>query len=50
MWSFGSILDLDDRRNLQKFLIEDPVSKAAQLAMPPLKNATDLIYNYFVND
>lgn len=38
MWSFGAILDLDDRRNLQKFLIEDEIAKKAGLDMPKLKN------------
>jgi hypothetical protein len=30
MWSFGAILDLDDRRQLQKFLFDDATAKAAQ--------------------
>jgi hypothetical protein len=50
MWSFGAILDLDDRRGLQKFFIEDPTSKAAGWQLPPLKNNTDFIFNYFIND
>ena len=50
MWSFGAILNLDDRHNLQKFLQEDDSAKAAQLDMPKLKNQNDFIYNYFVND
>ncbi|CAL6017562.1 Outer-arm_dynein gamma [Hexamita inflata] len=50
MWSFGAILDLDDRRNLQKVLYEDPIAKAATLAIPTLKNTQDFMFNYFVND
>lgn len=50
MWSFGAILDLDDRRNLQRFFLEDESAKAAQLDMPKLKNQNDFVYNYFVND
>lgn len=29
MWSFGAILDLEDRKKLQNFLYEDPISKGA---------------------
>jgi len=29
MWSFGAILDLDDRKKPQTFLYEDPVAKNA---------------------
>lgn len=50
MWSFGAILDLDDRRNLQKFFLEDDIAKNAGLDIPKLKNQQDFIYNYFVNE
>jgi len=50
MWSFGAILDLDDRKKLQTFLYEDPIAKNSQLATPTLKGPSDNMFNYFVND
>lgn len=51
MWSFGGILDLKDRHNLQKVLYEDSQIKGAFDAadMPPVGN-NGFMFDYFIND
>lgn len=47
MWSIGSLLELDERKKLQVFMME----KCAELKFPPLDpNSVDTIYEYFVNE
>ncbi|KAJ3342801.1 Dynein heavy chain 5, axonemal [Gonapodya sp. JEL0774] len=46
-WTLGSLLELDERKKLQSFLME----KAPQLKFPPIdSNSPDTIFEYFVDD
>ena len=46
-WSFGSLLELDERKKLQTFMLQS----IPQLKYPPLDpSSQDTFYEYFVND
>lgn len=51
MWSFGGILDLKDRHNLQKVLYEDSDIKTAfDAADKPSLSSNGFMFDYFIND
>jgi dynein heavy chain len=46
-WAFGALLELDERKKLQQFMID----KAPNLKYPPLDPSTqDTFFEYFVNE
>jgi dynein heavy chain len=46
-WSFGALLELDERKKLQQFMLE----KVPDLKYPPLDpNTQDTFFEFFVND